>query len=299
MATMMAGNAFVWGMSVRAMRAQELDINGLYRRDGFVFPVDAVPEAEARAIRADLEAAEAECADDRDRLSILRSYPDRLLPSFDRLSRTPALVEKVKRILGPDLMVWSSGLFIKEANTKSVVTWHQDLTYWGLDEADEVTAWVALSPATLASGCMRFVPGSHTRQIVPHKDTFAEDNLLSRGQEIAVEVDDSDGVDVVLNTGQASLHHGHLFHASGPNTTDDRRIGAAIRYIKPSMKQRSGDRSLVALVAGEDRYGHFTVAGSPRGRLNADDFALCRDDMAIKRRVLYEGVPDGSGRRYR
>ena len=77
--------------------------------------------------------------------------------------------------------------------------------------------------------------------------------LLTRGQEIAVDVDEADGVDVVLETGQSSMHHGHLFHASGPNTSGDRRIGSAIRYIKTSMKQRSGDRSLVAHVAGEDK----------------------------------------------
>jgi ectoine hydroxylase-related dioxygenase (phytanoyl-CoA dioxygenase family) len=269
-----------------------------YARDGFVFPIDVISEAEARAIRADLESAEAELAHDPARLSTLRSYPARLLPSFDRLIRHPNLIAAVSPILGPDLMVWGSGLFIKEANSPSVVTWHQDLTYWGLDEVDEVTTWVALSPATIASGCMRFVPGSHTRQIVPHVDTFADNNLLSRGQEIAVEVDEDAGVDIILKPGQASLHHGHLFHSSGPNSTGDRRIGAAIRFIKPSMQQKTGDRSLVTLVSGEDRYGHFTVAGEPGGRLAEEDFELCRRDTEIKRRVLYEGTPEGKGRRY-
>ena len=269
-----------------------------YARDGFVFPIDVVSEAEASELRADLEAAEAQFADSPEELSTLRSYPDRLLPSFDRLIRTPRLIEVVSRILGPDLMVWSSGLFIKEANNPGYVSWHQDLTYWGLDDAEEVTAWVALSPATTESGCMRFVPGSHTQQIVPHADSFAENNLLSRGQEITVEVDDAAAVDVVLTPGQCSLHHGHLFHASGPNTTGDRRIGAALRYIKPSMKQKSGDRSVVALVNGEDRYGHFTIAQPPADRLTAESFALCRQDSAIKRRVLYEGAEGQQGKRY-
>jgi len=80
--------------------------------------------------------------------------------------------------------------------------------------------------------------------------------------------------------------------------TDDRRIGAAIRYIKPSMKQQSGDRSLVALVSGQDGHGHFTVAGPPVGRLADADFDRCRRDSAIKRRVLYEGVDASAGKRY-
>ena len=280
------------------MKAALDSINETYVNDGFVCPVDVVPEAEAKAVRADLERAEAECSDDPEKLALVRSYPDRLIPSFDALVRNERLVEAVKPILGPDLMVWSSGLFIKEANTPHVVSWHQDLTYWGLSEVDEITAWVALSPSNLDSGCMRFVPGSHKRQLVDHRDTFDPNNLLTRGQEIAVDVDDADGVDVILETGQASLHHGHLFHSSGPNTTGDRRIGSAIRYIKPSMKQRTDDKTLVTLVSGEDVFGHFTVAGSPKGWLHEDDFELCRQDSEIKRRVLYEGADTDEGQRY-
>ena len=134
---------------------------------------------------------------------------------------------------------------------------------------------------------------------VDHRDTFAENNLLSRGQEVAVEVDDEAGVDVVLRPGQASLHHGHLFHSSGPNTTADRRIGAAIRYMATSMKQTSGDRPLATLVAGEDRYGHFNLVDTPERRLAKADFERCRQDAEIKRRVLYEGAEDGKGGRYR
>ena len=274
------------------------DISRTFSQDGFVFPVDAVSEAEAKTIRADLERAEAEVADDPSRLGMVRSYPDRLIPSFDKLIRSRSLIDAVIPILGPNLMVWSAGLFIKEANTTHIVSWHQDLTYWGLSDAEEVTAWVALSPSTVASGCMRFVPGSHANRIVPHVDTFDKNNLLSRGQEIAVEVDEGAGVNVVLETGQASLHHGHLFHGSGPNGTGDRRIGAAIRYIKPSMKQRSGDRSLVALVNGEDTHGNFEIAGPPRGWLAEEDFELVRRDSEIKRRVLYEGAETQSGQRY-
>ena len=270
-----------------------------YARDGFHFPYEVVSEREAAELLADLEAGEAEVAGNREDLSLLRSYPARLLPSFDRLIRHPRLIEAVSQILGPDLLVWGSGLFIKEPNTASYVSWHQDLFYWGLDEVNEVTAWVALTPATTESGCMRFIPGSHRKRLVPHVDSFGQNNLLTRGQEIAVEVDESSAVDVVLRPGQASLHHGYLFHSSAPNHTNARRIGAALRYIAPSMKQTSGDKLLVAHVAGKDDYGHFNVAPPPAGRLLAEDFERCRRDTAIKRGVLYEGVKPGLGRKYR
>ena len=269
-----------------------------YARDGFGFPIEVVDSSEASSIQNDLEKAEAELAHDSERLGLVRAYPDRLLPSFDRLVRHPKLIAAVSPLLGPDLMVWSGGLFIKEANSSKVVTWHQDLNYWGLDEVNEVTAWVALSPSNIANGCMRFVPGSHQRSLVPHKDTFDENNLLSRGQEITVDVNDADGVNVILEPGQASLHHGHLFHASGPNTTDQRRVAAAIRFISTSMRQETGDRTLVTLVSGEDHYGHFTVTGPPRDRLVEEDFELCRRDAAIKRQILYVGAEGKVGKRH-
>ena len=269
-----------------------------YRRDGFVFPIDVISPEESRNIRADLEQAEAELADDPERLGLLRAYPDRLLPSFDALIRNEHLVSAASAVLGPDLLVWSASLFIKEARSEKIVSWHQDLTYWGLDDAQETTCWVALSPATRASGCMKFVPGSHEKRLVPHVDTFAANNLLTRGQEIAVDVDEADAVAVELEPGQASMHHGHLFHASGPNMTGDRRIGSAIRYITPAMRQTSGDKSLVALVAGEDRHGNFAIAEPPKGRLLEEDFERVRKDAAIRRRILYEGADPAKGKRY-
>ncbi len=261
-----------------------------YARDGFVFPLDILSETEAGELRADLERGEAELADDRARLGLLRGFPARFLPSFDRLVRHPKMVAAAAAVLGPDVMVWGSGLFIKEAHTPSFVSWHQDLTYWGLDRADETTLWVALSPTTQQSGCMRFIPGSHRERIVPHADSFAADNLLTRGQEIQVEVDEDAAVDVVLRPGQASLHHGHLFHASGPNRTGDRRIGAAIRYIAPSMSARSGPETEVALVAGEDRFGHFAIHPPPARRMDEAMFETVAADSARRERILFEGT---------
>jgi ectoine hydroxylase-related dioxygenase (phytanoyl-CoA dioxygenase family) len=265
----------------------QADITRTYMQDGFVVPIDVLSQHEARILRTDLEDAEAELANDVEKLALLKAYPDRLLPSFDALTRNETLISAASAVLGPNLMVWSAGLFIKEANSPKIVSWHQDLTYWGLDDIAETTCWVALSKAHETSGCMKFVPGSHKTKIVPHIDTYAEDNLLSRGQEIAVEVNEKDAVVAALDAGQASMHHGLLFHGSGPNTTDDRRIGSAIRYIKPSMKQATGDRPIVSLVRGQDNFGNFKIVDAPRGRLLDEDFELCRQDKALKARLLY------------
>ena len=272
---------------LKAHGKDHADITLRYNRDGFIAPIDIISKEEAQALRMDLETAELELSDNPEKLALLKAYPDRLLPLFDRLTRNEKLVSAASAVLGPDLMVWSAGLFIKEKRSSKIVSWHQDLTYWGLDDVAETTCWVALSTANENSGCMKFVPGSHQTKIVPHVDTYSEDNLLSRGQEIAVDVDENTAVVAALVAGQASMHHGLVFHSSGPNTTGDRRIGSAIRYIKPSMKQDTGDRPLVSLVSGRDLFGNFKIADAPRGRLMDEDFELCRQDKALKQRLLY------------
>ena len=273
-------------------------IRHTYSQDGYVFPINVLNCEEAKSLRQDLEKAESELKGYPQKLALLKSYPDRLLPSFDKLIRKSELINAAKAVLGPDLLVWSAALFIKEPKSPKIVSWHQDLTYWGLDDAEETTCWIALSNASEASGCMKFVPGSHKEQQIKHIDTFDQNNLLTRGQEIAVDVDEGDSIAIELNAGQASMHHGHLFHASGPNTTSDRRIGSAIRYIKTSMRQNSGEKALVAHVAGEDHYHNFKIADAPKGRLHEDDFAMCEADAELKRKILYEDASSSSGSRY-
>ncbi len=262
----------------------------IYARDGFVFPIDLISIDDARNLRADLESAEADLAEQPAELAMLRGSTAHLLPSFAELIRHPRLVASVSEILGPDLLAGGGQGVIKEPQSPNHITWHQDLTYRGLDDQQEVTVWVALSPATQQSGCMRFVAGSHKRPIVEHVDTFAEENMLSRGQEIAVEVDESDATDVVLEPGQASLHHGHLFHASNPNQSDDRRIGFAIRLIATAMAMPGGEELAVLPVSGEDRYNHFQLATPPVGRLQDVDFERVRRNGKISRSILMRGV---------
>jgi ectoine hydroxylase-related dioxygenase (phytanoyl-CoA dioxygenase family) len=142
---------------------------------------------------------------------------------------------------------------------------------------------------------MRMVPGTHTGQ-VPHRDTFAPDNLLSRGQEIAVEVDEARAVDVVLRPGEMSLHHVRMFHGSLPNRSSDRRIGYAIRYIPTHVRQLAGARDSATLVRGVDRYGHFDPEEPPAADL--DPAARARHAAIMQRQgeLLYRGT---SGPRFR
>ena len=122
---------------------------------------------------------------------------------------------------------------------------------------------------------MRVVPGTHHAQVA-HNDTADERNLLSRGQEIAVEVKEADAVDVVLQPGEMSLHHVLIVHGSKPNTASDARIGYAIRYIPTHLRQLAPLRDSATLVRGEDRHGHFDLLPPPESDFSADAVARHR-----------------------
>lgn len=265
-----------------------------YRRDGFLCPLQVLSPEEAAAHRAALEALEARYAGGglpRPLSQYLRVNAHLVFETARAAALDRRIVDAAESILGPDLMIWGVEYFIKEPGAGKIVSWHQDLTYWGMDGTDhEATAWVALSPATEASGCMKFVPGSHRQAIVPHVDTFAADNLLSRGQEIAVEVDEAQAVAAALQPGQMSLHHGRLFHASGPNVTGDRRIGFVVRFIRPDTPKAGKGQDFALLARGCDRALARVSMAPPPGDFAPDALALYEEVLAAQSPTLAEGA---------
>jgi non-heme Fe2+,alpha-ketoglutarate-dependent halogenase len=231
-----------------------------YREDGFLSPVPVLSTAEAGAIRTRLEDFEGGAGPLAGKL---RQKSHLLFTWLNELIRHERILDAVEDLIGPDILCWGTSFFIKEPHNPAFVSWHQDSTYWGLEPADIVTAWVALSDSTTENGAMRVVPGSHTMAQVPHRDTFRSDNLLSRGQEIMVDVDDAQAVTLTLRAGEMSLHHVRLIHGSEPNPSDQRRIGFAIRYLPTYVRQVAGSHDWATLVRGVDRFGNFELEQRP------------------------------------
>ena len=251
------------------------EIKDRYPRDGFAFPYRAMPAEEAARYRVEIEHL---LASDERSHNYARSQAHLVFPLIDRLTRDARILDAVEVVLGPDLLLWGSGFFLKPPDTANFVSWHQDLTYWGLDGTDEVSAWLALTPVTVENGCMRFMPGSHLDGIHEHTDTFGDDNLLTRGQVLAEDIDESKAVQVTLEPGELSLHHGRMFHASGPNTTNEWRLGLAMQYLAPSMRQVVARKDFAQLVRGVDRFGHFEAP--PRPAVNFDEAGLAAHELA-------------------
>jgi len=259
-----------------------------FKRNGYHCPVRVISVAEADACREKIEAFEF------DHGLIMktpyRNKPHMVFKWVNQLIRLPRILDTVEDLLGPNLLVWGTSFFIKEPNDPAYITWHQDSTYWGLSHPDIVTAWIALTVSDIPNGAMRVIPGTHLRDQLPHRDTFAENNLLTRGQEVAVEVQEDKAVDMTLEPGEMSLHHVRIVHGSEPNRAHYRRIGLAIRYVPTYVRQTEGPRDYATLVRGKDDYHHFDYETVPRIDLGAVEVAEHKRITEEANKILYRGT---------
>ena len=231
-----------------------VDIRALsqtYKRDGYIGGVPILSPESAAQHRASMEAAE-------EKIGSLhyKSKAHTILTSPLHLATDPTVLDIVESMIGPDILLYNVTYIIKEANAPSHVSWHQDLTYWGLSHDDQVSMWLALTVADDVSGCMRMLPGSHKHGRYDHETTEDESNVLLQGQTVRG-IDEDKAVLCPLQPGEASFHHGWTLHASMPNRSNDRRIGLNVQYIASHVKQTKHDRDTVMLVRGEDRHNNY------------------------------------------
>jgi non-heme Fe2+,alpha-ketoglutarate-dependent halogenase len=256
-------------------------------RDGYVPRVRVMPAEQAIAVRTRLEEHERESGGPL--RGDLRHKSHLLFTWLADVVRNDRIIDAIEDLYGPNLLCWTSNFFIKEARNPAFVSWHQDSTYWGLSKPDVVTAWIALSSSNKANGAMEVIPGSHTMDQIPHRDTFDKNNLLTRGQEVAVDVDPSKAVRLDLEPGEISLHHVRIVHGSPPNPSNDRRIGYAIRYIPTHVRQIEGEDS-ATLVRGVDEYRTFEHEPVPTQDMDPALVALHKDITARSAKILYRGT---------
>ncbi|MEP7204217.1 MAG: phytanoyl-CoA dioxygenase family protein [Ilumatobacteraceae bacterium] len=268
-----------------------------FGEDGFLFPLRVASSEQTAAWCDEIESFERRWRDDP---GLPRPFVDYTRANFHivsvvaaRLAHQNAILDAVESLIGPDILCWMAELIVKEPQTSKLLSVHQDLTYWGLNGADGlVTAWLALSDATVANGAMRFVRASHLRGQVVHRDTFDENNLLSRGQEIVVDFDPDDLVDVELQAGEMSLHHGLMFHGSGANGTDGRRIALVMRFVSPAVAQTVGARDFAMTVRGVNRSNHLLSTPVPFADFTPSALALHAEITAAQEAPLAANATD-------
>lgn len=233
-----------------------------WERDGFLCPVAAFSREAAARWCAALEGFEAKSGQAFGKGHNFK--PHLLFTWVDEIVHHPAVLDAVEDLIGPDIRLFHLSVWPKSPGDGAFVSWHQDATYFALEPALQVTAWVALTDAPVEAGCMEAIPGSHRWGQLHHRESEAAGNLLSRGQTVSREIEARTSVFMPVAAGQMSLHHTHLVHRSGPNRSADRRIGLGISYIPTHVRCRAATRLSAMLVRGRDAHGNFDDEERPR-----------------------------------
>ena len=257
-----------------------------YKDEGYVSPIDALSKDEALEIREEIELIEKKWPKELEGLG--RNYIHLISPIFDKVSHNPKILDAVESIIGRDILICGTTLFIKNPNEKGFVSFHQDAKYIGLEPHNWVTAWIAVTDANEENGCMRMWSGSHKDELKYHNQKFDENNLLTRGQTVE-NVPIKETTPVILKAGQMSLHHPTIVHGSGLNRSNDRRIGFVIQsYIGSNVNQVLG-KMYVQQARGKDNYSYHEHVSRAKELMNKKD--IDTRDKANKElsKIFYSG----------
>ena len=252
-----------------------------FEDEGYYSPVDVLSAAEARDLRARIEAFEASQGAPVNGQQRNKSHL--LFKWLDDLIRDARIVDMMEDILGPDILCWNTLFWTKEPGSGQYVSWHQDSNYWGLAGSEE-------------AGCMRVMPGTHKGPPLKHEDLYNAANMLTRGQEITQGIDETHAVLMPLKPGQMSLHNIRLAHASGPNLSTDRRVGISLHYMPAKAMQSVGQWDTAALVRGRDRFNHFEHTPRVTADMDPETVAYHARAAEAVRQVLYHGADQMTGK---
>ena len=257
-----------------------------YKDEGFVSPIDIFSTERASEIRKEIELIEEKIPGELNKTGRYNSHL--ISPLLDEVTHDFKILDAVQSIIGENILVCGTTLFIKDPNEKGFVSYHQDAKYIGLKPYNWVTAWVAITDSNEHNGCMRMWSGSHKDDLKYHDQMFNEGNLLTRGQTVK-NVPINKTTPLILKAGQMSLHHPTVVHGSDLNKSNDRRIGFVIQsYIGTSVKQILGENS-VQLARGIDKFNYHKIIGRSKLLMDKNDLEIKKKENEKLQKIFYAG----------
>lgn len=257
-----------------------------YEDEGFVSPIDIFSKEKAKEIRNEIELIEKDMPKELEKSGRYNAHL--ISPLLDEVTHNSKILDAVESLIGKNILVCGTTLFIKNPFVKGFVSYHQDAKYIGLEPYNWVTAWVAITESNEENGCMRMWSGSHKDNLKDHDQMFNEGNLLTRGQTIN-NVPKEKVKSLVLKAGQMSLHHPKVVHGSELNKSNDRRIGFVIQsYIGTNVKQVLGKNS-VQLARGVDNFNYHKKIGRPKSLMNNSDLKIKKEENDNLQEIFYRG----------
>ncbi len=261
-----------------------------YEDQGYISPIEILSSSEALEARKEIELIEKKMPNEIEKTG--RYNIHLISPKLDSIVHNSKILDAVESIIGKNILVCSTTLFIKNPNEQGFVSYHQDAKYIGLEPHNWVTAWVALTDSNENNGCMKMWPKSHLN-IKDHSEKFDKGNLLTRGQTVE-NVPEDEVKSIELKAGQMSLHHPRVVHGSGINKSNDRRIGFVIQsYIGTNVKQTLGKNS-VQVARGEDKYNHHEIIKRTNTLLSEESILLRKKENDYLQEIFYKGAKQKS-----
>ena len=259
-----------------------------YEDEGFISPINIFSKDKAKEIRNEIELIEKEIPEELEKSGRYNAHL--ISPLLDEITHNSKILDTVESLIGKNILVCGTTLFIKNPNEKGFVSYHQDAKYIGLEPYNWVTAWVAITNSNEKNGCMKMWSGSHKGNLREHNQMFNKGNLLTRGQTIN-DVPKQKVKPLILKAGQMSLHHPMVVHGSELNKSNDRRIGFVIQsYIGTNVKQVLGKNS-VQLARGVDEFNYHEKIERPTSLLNENDLKIKKKENDNLQDIFYKGSP--------
>jgi hypothetical protein len=231
-----------------------------FDQNGFLFPIDAYTTEEAAGLHSKFIAMEDHLGHEPQKKFRVKAHLP--FPWLCDVVRNEKLLDAIEDILGPNILCWGASFFTKKANDPRFVSWHTDSFYYGLEPAETVTAWLAFNDATVESGCVQYIPGTHKGPPAVHEIRMHENNLVQQGQTV-VDVPEDKAVFAEVNAGQVVLHHESVVHSSGPNNANHPRVGFSIHYVAPHVKETRFDGATAMLVRGDNVSDNWGIDPEP------------------------------------
>ncbi len=257
-----------------------------YEDEGYVSPINIFSKDKAKEIRNEIELIEKKIPMELEKSGRYNAHL--ISPLLDAVTHNSKILDSVQSLIGMNILVCGTTLFIKNPNEKGFVSYHQDAKYIGLEPHNWVTAWVAITDSNEKNGCMRMWSGSHKDDLKEHDQKFNKGNLLTRGQTVK-NVPQEETTPLILEAGQMSLHHPKVVHGSDLNRSNDRRIGFVIQsYIGTNVKQIYGKNS-VQLARGIDEFNYHEKIGRPNSLMNKNDLKLKKKENDNLQEIFYKG----------
>jgi non-haem Fe2+, alpha-ketoglutarate-dependent halogenase len=238
-----------------------------YQDEGYLFPIQVFSSEEVDHFKSEFEKTKTLVGENVTPHD-LRQPQIHFRWAYE-IATHPKILDVIEDLIGPDILVSRGSIFFKDPGP-GYYTFHADAYPLGISDEHAgkfASVWIALTESNEENGCMQVIPRTHLAKIEHTETLFAEEHnqnsAVSRGLTVMMDLERAEKVSLVLQPGQMSVHHANLVHGSGPNRTNQSRIGIVMRYMAPQVKENAKLNHPVIVARGSDAYGYNDHLGDP------------------------------------